>query len=99
TRFSRDWSSDVCSSDLNFQMKRVNVLFLTLFCIVAAASCNSAGDSEEQKQAPAPEAVADNGSVDGFKLGVQMWTFRMFSFAEARSEERRVGEECVQARS
>lgn len=78
-------------------MKRVNVLFLTLFCIVAAASCNSAGDSEEQKQAPAPEAVADNGSVDGFKLGVQMWTFRMFSFAEAIDKVDSAGIKYVEA--
>lgn len=76
-------------------MKRINVFFLSLFCLMTAVSCNNAGDSE--KQPPASEAVADSGSVDGFKLGVQMWTFRMFSFAEAIDKVDSAGIKYVEA--
>lgn len=63
-------------------MKRINSFFLSLFCLVAATSCNSGNNSTDTDTSAQTEKT-DNGSVDGFKLGIQMWTFRMFSVTDA----------------
>jgi sugar phosphate isomerase/epimerase len=55
-------------------------------CTVAFAACNSSSSSttvSDTSSASNDSASASSGSTDGFKLGVQMWTFRMFTFAEA----------------
>ncbi len=62
-------------------------------CIFAAgslafAACNSSSSSTTNSDSSATTATdttasASAGSTAGFKLGVQMWTFRMFTFTEA----------------
>ncbi len=59
-----------------------------LFALAALSSCNSGSSSSGS--ADSASATTDSssnnaskGSTNGFTLGVQMWTFRMFTFAEA----------------
>ncbi len=61
-------------------MKVLSRFFLPIL-LFTLASCNSGENKEEGK---ASESVTENaGSVDGFQLGVQLWTFRLFTFTEA----------------
>src|SRR5699024_11632758 len=43
TRSKRDWSSDVCSSDLGIHAKRIHFLFIILTALVIAASIRIVG--------------------------------------------------------
>lgn len=55
-------------------------------CMFIMASCNSNSSTtlnSDSTSSSTDTSVTSTGSTDGFKLGVQMWTFRMFTFAEA----------------
>ena len=79
-------------------MKLINSFFLSLLCIIAATSCNSGSNTDNTNAADT--ATADStgsGSVDGFKLGVQMWTFRMFSVTDALNKVDSAGIKNIEA--
>src|SRR5690606_39957144 len=88
TRFSRDWSSDVCSSDL----WRTVLIFSSCVCVTSSVGLASQGWH-------APSVPAWLGL---FGLGVsglvgQLAMTRAFGYGSTlltRSEERRVGREC-----
>ena len=66
-------------------MKRLTAF---LFACMAFASCSngsssSAGTDSASASADSSSANTSKGSTSGFTLGVQMWTFRMFTFTEA----------------
>src|SRR3546814_10291500 len=72
-----DWSSDVCSSDLDGRAE--------LWVVAGAAG----GDAQPQVHAQLVSALVD-GQVDiRTAIAAPRW------FVEPRSEERRVGKECV----
>jgi sugar phosphate isomerase/epimerase len=56
-----------------------------IVCTIAFAACNSGSSSGSNSDSTASTdtTAASQGSVDGFKLGVQMWTFNHFTFAQA----------------
>ncbi|MBS1745097.1 MAG: sugar phosphate isomerase/epimerase [Bacteroidetes bacterium] len=59
---------------------------LMIVCAIAFAACNSSsstGGAASDSTASTDTSAASQGSVDGFKLGVQMWTFNHFTFAQA----------------
>ncbi len=65
-------------------MKLINLSMMV--CAVAIAACNSNNTSttnSDSSKAVTDTTTASAGSTAGFKLGVQMWTFRMFSFVDA----------------
>lgn len=63
-------------------MKKIAGAFLGLMCIVALTRCNSSTDSKSTNADST--SIADTSNVTAnWKLGVQMWTFRMFTFAQA----------------
>src|SRR3546814_20575118 len=88
-----DWSSDVCSSDLNIQ-QNVNV------------GTNLDGDNDPSND-PAGQTIIANGGtarIQGVEveataspvLAVSLSVLAAYTDAEyTRSEERRVGKECV----
>src|SRR5690606_40655552 len=84
TRFSRDWSSDVCSSDLD----RVDI-----FCPLLGNRCTSVADLNAHL-----EWIQGRGEAPlmGFqKAGNDSNDFGKNTDADfSRSEERRVGKEC-----
>lgn len=54
---------------------------MTVLLPLALASCGGGENKENKEQADGEPKIG--GSVDGFKLGVQLWTFRLFSFTES----------------
>ncbi|HYJ63274.1 MAG TPA: sugar phosphate isomerase/epimerase [Parafilimonas sp.] len=63
---------------------------LMFICTLAFAACNNSSSttntdstSTDSTNTSMDTTASSSGSTDGFKLGVQMWTFRMFTFAEA----------------
>ena len=68
-------------------MKLIAGFLVSILGIFAITSCNSNSSSANNADSTAVKATADSaasvGSTAGFKLGVQMWTFRMFSVADA----------------
>ena len=57
-------------------------LFTIVSCNNSNSSSTSAIDTSAAKQDTA-KASSNAGSTANFRLGVQMWTFRVFSFADA----------------
>src|SRR5690606_40005722 len=92
TRFSRDWSSDVCSSDLEYMGARRPIL---------AVWDGMAANLVQQTQTGLvahpdnPEQIADR-LLELFDLWERN---HPFPFGDPRSEERRVGKECGTRRS
>src|SRR5262245_62893614 len=78
TRCLSDWSSDVCSSDLGFQMR---VAANSLAILEREARLGPAADAREQ--ARLVKLLGRDGTVDELN--------RVLAH---RSEERRVGKEC-----
>ncbi len=68
-------------------MKRFASIFLSLFVICFMVGCNGSSSSSattaDSSSVKPDSAVVSRGSTAGFKLGIQMWTFRMFSFSDA----------------
>jgi len=68
-------------------MKRFASIFLSLLVICFMIGCNGSSSSSTataDSSAVKPDSsTANTGSTAGFKLGIQMWTFRMFSFSDA----------------
>lgn len=64
-------------------MKRIGGLALSLICLLAITSCGGGADSKNTDSTGSATATVSEGSTAGFKLGVQLWTFRLFSFTDA----------------
>ena len=66
-------------------MKKIACAFLGLMCILALTRCNSTNSqSNTRTDSTSTMSSADTSNVTAnWKLGVQMWTFRMFTFAQA----------------
>lgn len=63
-------------------MKKIAFLSLCFACTLALTKCNSS----DSKKTPATDSVISTDSsnvTSNWKIGVQMWTFRMFTFADA----------------
>src|SRR5258707_8714089 len=81
TRYWRDWSSDVCSSDLTCANGKIAVEYRLLARVVMA----DGGHAAEQVLQSAPEQARILWNSELFPHG---------GFFGTRSEERRVGKEC-----
>jgi sugar phosphate isomerase/epimerase len=71
-------------------MKRFNFFLITMFIIGVMTGCSGSStgtgvsDSSAMKgDSASAKSDSSSGSTAGFKLGIQMWTFRMFSFSDA----------------
>jgi sugar phosphate isomerase/epimerase len=68
-------------------MKRFASIFLSLMVISFMIGCNGSSSSStttaDSSTAKPDSSMSNMGSTAGFKLGIQMWTFRMFSFSDA----------------
>src|SRR5690606_41047656 len=81
TRFSRDWSSDVCSSDLTVTVNAVDARWNVVASVTSTARMSTTG----------VHATFPDGTDVTFVAGTT--TARVTLVREERSEERRVGEE------
>src|SRR5205085_7498760 len=91
TRFDCDWSSDVCSSDLQSPLPRRRLLAVAALCALAAPLAQ-AQDTYPSKPITIVVPYAPGGSNDNFArmLGKGLSTALK---QPVRSEERRVGKE------
>ncbi|HEU5054847.1 MAG TPA: sugar phosphate isomerase/epimerase [Hanamia sp.] len=65
-------------------MKKIACMFLAVACVLTLTRCNSSDSNKTSTSDSTSAATADTSNVTAnWKLGVQMWTFRMFSFADA----------------
>src|SRR5690606_41092247 len=92
TSFSRDWSSDVCSSDLELDVAAAPVQLEFAFALAVGRVLAAFDD----RQVGLEEAVADRAQVGEVLLEVVMQVVeeQAADAARLRSEERRVGREC-----
>jgi sugar phosphate isomerase/epimerase len=78
-------------------MKKIALPLLGFICILAFAKCNS-GNSTKTSSTDSTATVKDTSNVtDNWKLGVQMWTFRVFTFAEALDKVDSAGIKYIEA--
>src|SRR3546814_18541894 len=102
-----DWSSDVCSADLRFGTGHLRFhdacLLLELASFDHSSGCEPAallrpdGKAAGSNQ-PSPMPSAGSGAAPARTLSSMRWTTSasmFFQYWKARSEERRVGKECV----
>src|SRR3546814_17914236 len=90
-----DWSSDVCSSDLRVSecgKDEVQVLFPSNISLEVA---HAAYAGIEYHPGPARVIWSSNLALDGPRLRYEVRRYVPRSYQEFRSEERRVGNECV----
>src|SRR5690606_39834652 len=95
TRFSRDWSSDVCSSDLEVEAMFYRHPDVQEACIIATRDAYR-GESVKLVAVLRPQSV---GRVDADTLIAwareHMAAYKVPREVAFRSEERRVGKECA----
>jgi sugar phosphate isomerase/epimerase len=66
--------------------------------VFAFAACNSSSSSTSNNDSTSVDTTAvSTGSTAGFKLGVQMWTFRMFTFMQALDKVDSAGIKSIEA--
>ncbi|MEO5908926.1 MAG: sugar phosphate isomerase/epimerase [Ginsengibacter sp.] len=78
-------------------MKKIALTLLGFICILALTKCNSSG-SKTVTDTDSTSAKTDTTNItDNWKIGVQMWTFRMFTFAEALDKVDSAGVKDIEA--
>ncbi len=79
-------------------MKRIAGFILpALLLLLVACNSNSSTDTNDSTGLSENDTSASRGSTAGFRLGVQMWTFRMFSFADALNKVDSAGIKNIEA--
>ncbi len=73
-----------------------------IVCSLAILSCNSSSTdategADSTSTSQPKDSVVNTGSTAGFKLGVQMWTFRMFPLADALNKVDSAGIKHIEA--
>src|SRR5690606_39954097 len=86
TRFSRDWSSDVCSSDLF--LKKILKYAVILFLIISIASIVV----NLERFFGGTFKIIRIGNMSLIMIGAAFYLYELLQ--SPRSEERRVGKEC-----
>src|SRR4051812_13071533 len=64
-------------------MKLIACLLIAGSFVFASCNNGSSTTTDTDSTTTSADTTATSGSTEGFKLGVQMWTFRMFTFKEA----------------
>jgi hypothetical protein len=79
-------------------MKKISFALLSFICTMTFIQCNSS-DSKTATGADSTAAqISDTGNVtSNWKIGVQMWTFRMFTFTEALNKVDSAGVKYIEA--
>lgn len=73
-------------------------MFLGLVCVLALTRCNSSDSGKSSSSDSTSTMSADTSNVTAnWKLGVQMWTFRMFTFAQALDKVDSAGIKYIEA--
>jgi len=80
-------------------MKRIAFAFLSFICIITLTRCNNPDTKTgtTTDTATVQSASANNDVTSDWKIGVQMYTFRMFTFAEALDKVDSAGAKYIEA--
>lgn len=79
-------------------MKKIFLLLSVCTYVLFISSCNSSDSSSNASSDTAAVKPADSAAVTpNWKIGVQMWTFRMFPFAEALEKVDSTGAKSIEA--
>jgi len=81
-------------------MKKIALSFLAFVCILSLTECNSSGSKNisNSDSTAIASATSDSFNVkDNWKIGVQMWTFRMFPFDKALDKVDSAGVKYIEA--
>lgn len=85
-------------------MKKIAFYVLSFTCILALTRCNSNSSNTESTKdsttttTTSTTAAADtNNATANWKIGVQMWTFRVFTFAQALDKVDSAGVKYIEA--
>lgn len=79
-------------------MKWFAIIFSSFLGMVSMTSCNNNSQPAATEDSTAVKADSvPSGSTAGFKLGVQMWTFRKFSFTDALNKVDSAGIKNIEA--
>src|SRR5664279_4576415 len=79
-------------------MKKIAFTFFSCICIMTLIQCNSSTSNTEATTDSTTTKTMDSSDVTAnWKIGVQMWTFRMFTFAEALDKVDSAGVKYIEA--
>jgi|SRR5665213_180790 len=79
-------------------MKKISFFLLALFSIFALSECNSGSGTKTTSTDSTSTVSTDTSNVTAnWKIGVQMWTFRVFTFAEALDKVDSAGVKYIEA--
>jgi sugar phosphate isomerase/epimerase len=79
-------------------MKKIAFTFLSCICIIALTQCNTTtSKTATNADSTTTQTSVTNDVTANWKIGVQMWTFRMFSFAEALDKVDSAGVKNIEA--
>lgn len=79
-------------------MKKIAFACLNLICIIAFTKCNNRNTKTDAiTDTTASQGVSNNDVTGNWKIGVQMWTFRMFPFTEALDKVDSAGAKNIEA--
>ena len=79
-------------------MKKIACMFFGVMCVVALTRCNSSDSNKTSSTDSTSTTSTDTSNVTAnWKLGVQMWTFRMFTFADALNKVDSAGIKYIEA--
>lgn len=80
-----------------YKMKKIAFTLLGFICILALTKCNSSNSKTASDTDSTSTKVDSTNVTDNWKIGVQMWTFRMFTFAEALDKVDSAGVKNIEA--
>lgn len=78
-------------------MKKIAFTLLAFVCLVALTKCNSSSSSSTSDKDSTATTTDTSNVTDNWKIGVQMWTFRVFTFAEALDKVDSAGVKYIEA--
>jgi sugar phosphate isomerase/epimerase len=79
-------------------MKKIALTLVSCICIISLMQCDtSTSKTDANTDSTAIDTPATSDATANWKIGVQMWTFRMFSFAEALDKVDSAGVKYIEA--
>jgi sugar phosphate isomerase/epimerase len=79
-------------------MKKIVLSFLSCICIIVLMQCNTPSSKTDTSADSTVTKTSDTSDITAsWKIGVQLWTFRMFTFAEALNKVDSAGVKYIEA--
>ena len=78
-------------------MKKIAFIVFAFICIMALTKCNSSSSKTSSDTDSTTTSTDSSNVTDNWKIGVQMWTLRVFTFAEALDKVDSAGVKSIEA--